>query len=129
MQNVVILLLVGAGGAAGAIVRYSVSLGLKSILGDAFPWGTLAVNLVGCFAFGLIASASENSISPNLKAAMGAGFLGALTTFSTFGVETIARFEEGSLVIAFANISANVGFGLMLAAVGVGVGKSLFVQG
>ncbi len=129
MQNVVLFLMVGLAGAVGAILRFGISQLSKSALGEAFPWGTLLVNLIGCFLLGMIMSVSEESLSPRTKSIVGAGFLGALTTFSTFGLETCLKLEEGAWLLAFSNVLANVLLGLILAGVGIWAGKSWIVAG
>ena len=79
------LLGIALAGAAGALARYGLSGLMHRFLGAAFPWGTLAVNLVGCFLLGLLLEVSRQSgwVSPGFRTIAGIGFLGAFTTFST----------------------------------------------
>jgi len=80
------LLIVAAAGAAGAVGRYALSGWVYELVGDRLPWGTLVVNVVGCFALGYVmhVSLATTAISPAWRLAIGTGFLGAFTTFSTF---------------------------------------------
>jgi CrcB protein len=87
------LLLVAAGGAIGALARYGVGVGAARWLGLAFPWGTLAVNIVGGLAMGILAS----RVGPEqeaLRLALGVGVLGGFTTFSAFSLETVRLMEH-----------------------------------
>ena len=86
------ILLVMAGGSIGALSRYGVSLVAAQLLGTKFPWGTLIVNLSGCFLIGLAFTLAERGLSimnPSIRLFFITGFFGALTTFSTFGLETV----------------------------------------
>lgn len=103
------VMLVASGGAIGAVARWGVSLLCNETLGSRFPWGTLAVNVAGCFALGWLMHSI--SISEAAKLAVGTGFLGAFTTFSTFGVQTVQAWNREP-IIAFANVSANVVLGV-----------------
>ena len=106
--------LLGFSGAIGAIARHSIS-SWANPLTTAIPCGTLLVNVVGCFLLGALACAvglDQNNISPATKLAVGTGFLGSFTTFSTFGVETFERLQRGSVGYALANIALNVVVGL-----------------
>jgi len=111
---------VALGGAFGAVVRHAVSLWCTHALGPRFPWGTLLVNVVGCLLLGWLvqAATSSPSISESVKLALGTGFLGALTTFSTFGVQTLHVWQR-SAALGVLNIAGNIVLGLLAAAVGV----------
>lgn len=88
------ILLLGAGGAVGAILRYLVSGWVQARQGTAFPWGTLAVNVVGCLLIGVLTPlVSEKLVRPEYRTALLVGGLGAFTTFSTFGYETLSLLE------------------------------------
>lgn len=127
------VLLVAVGGSLGALTRYGVGLASAKILGRGFAWGTLAVNVAGCFVMGIVMevmlnleSRSAEAITPAMKLQMALwkqgvaiGFLGALTTFSTFGADTLREFEGGKPLLAIGNVVANLV--LSLAAVWVGV--------
>ena len=121
MQN---LLLVGLGGFMGALLRYSVGgffqQWSKSIH---FPYGTLAVNLLGCLLFGFLSQLAETRgiISSEARAFLFVGLLGAFTTFSTFGNDTVSLFQDGKDFLSFLNI----GLHLILGLSAVWLGKSL----
>lgn len=113
------VLLVASGGAAGAVARYGANLLCAEIFGHRFPWGTFAVNVLGCFLLGvLVQTATLSTVSDATKLAVGTGFLGAFTTFSTFSVETILVWNR-SPVIALANVVASVLVGLIAAIAGI----------
>ena len=116
------LLIVALGGAAGASCRYLVGLACLRYLGDRFAFGTLLVNVAGCFLIGTLmhmaqAHPSRLPVLPHLGATV--GFLGGLTTFSTFGYETVLYIEEQKWLLAGANVLANVILGLLAAYVGL----------
>lgn len=92
------LLAVSAGGAIGSAARYATTLGAARWLGTAFPWGTLAVNVVGSFVVALVLEAVllGSSISPNTRLALTTGFCGGFTTYSTFNYEVLRLVEEGT---------------------------------
>ncbi len=99
------ILLIGAGGAIGALLRYAVSGIAYRIFGASFPWGTLAVNVLGCFFIGLIwAFAEESSVPSTARVFVLTGVLGAFTTFSTFGLETINLFRGGEIALGLVNV-------------------------
>ena len=104
------LLMVGAGGATGAIGRYLLSGWIYSLTGRAFPWGTLAVNLLGSLLMGFLSVwlLERMSLSSEMRALLMVGFLGAFTTFSTFSLETLLLLEEGAVARAGVNIAASV---------------------
>ena len=108
------LLIVGAAGAAGAIGRYALSGWVHDLAGARFPWGTLSVNVLGCFALGYLmhVSLTTTAISPQWRLALGTGFLGAFTTFSTFSYETVREIERGAWGAAGANIALNLALGI-----------------
>ena len=91
-------------GAAGTGARYLIALWAAQRLGSAFPYGTLIVNLVGCFAIGaLMHAALTLSWSPIIRSALTIGFLGGLTTYSSFNYETTRLLEEGAVGAASLN--------------------------
>jgi fluoride exporter len=114
------LLLVLLGGAVGAAARYLTDVTVQRAHGSEFPWGTWTVNVVGSFALGLVAPAGPHW----LVTLAGTGFCGALTTFSTFGYETVRLAEEGRPSLAVANAAASVAAGLTAAALGWWLGTA-----
>ena len=104
------LLMVGAGGAFGAIGRYLLSTWVYSLTGRAFPWGTLAVNLLGSLLMGFLSVwlLERMTVSTEMRALLMVGFLGAFTTFSTFSIETLLLLEEGAGARACVNIAISV---------------------
>jgi fluoride exporter len=102
-------LLVCLFGAAGSGTRYLVSLWAGQKLGTGFPWGTLLVNLAGCFLIVLIMDlALRTTFSPTLRLALTTGFLGGLTTYSSFNYETTRLLQEGATRIAVINLGATL---------------------
>ena len=96
-------------GAAGTGTRYLIALWAAQRFGSAFPFGTLIVNLVGCFAIaGVMDAAVTLSWSPTLRSAITIGFIGGLTTYSSFNYETTRLLEEGALGSAALNAVATV---------------------
>lgn len=91
-------------------MRFLVSTGIYSWLGRGFPYGTLVVNILGSLLMGLLYELflQRLSVSPEVRAVLLVGFLGAFTTFSTFSIETINLIEQGYLIKAIANVFASV---------------------
>jgi CrcB protein len=122
------LLAVGMGGALGALARYGLSgLAHRLYSGD-FPLGTLAVNVLGCVAIGALAWMVEDRqmFGPEARLFVRIGFLGSLTTFSTFGHETFELLRDAEWLPALANVGANVLLGLTGVALGWIGAKALF---
>jgi len=108
-----LLLLVGLGGFLGTITRYGAYLALKPSP-DTFPWATLVVNIVGCFLIGVVYFWSQKqSGSPALwLPVLTTGFLGGLTTFSAFGLESFLLIQNHHYALAAANITASILLGI-----------------
>ena len=96
--------------AAGGLARYYLSGWVYSLLGRAFPYGTFAVNIIGAYFIGLIMELGLRStlIPVTLRLGLTIGFLGGLTTFSTFSFETYKLLEDGQLLVALINVLASV---------------------
>lgn len=108
-------LMVGAGGFVGSVLRFGVNgIVHRWIPSPAFPYGTLAVNVIGCFAIGLLGGLAEarDVIGPGLRLFLFIGLLGGFTTFSTFGFETLALARTAAPVGAVANVVLHVVAGL-----------------
>ncbi len=113
MTNV---LLVGLGGFIGSILRYLVGgAAQQSMKRLDFPYGTLAVNLIGCFIIGILAQYGEarGAFSNESRAFIFFGLLGGFTTFSSFGNDTVNLVRESFVMNALANVGANVVLGLL----------------
>ena len=106
-MNVSLLLAIGTGGFLGAVSRFLLAAGVQKFTGSTFPYGTLTVNVVGSFVIGFLFFYFEQTIAPNQKAMLMTGFLGALTTFSTFSLETVLMLQNGFYLKAFGNVSVN----------------------
>lgn len=121
------VLLVLLGGSIGAVCRYGVNLLAVWLWGSGFPWGTLIVNMVGCLLIGLAFGLAERSlwVTPSVRLFFVTGFLGALTTFSSFAVETVNTANEGLRMAAALNFVANNAGGLLLVLAGLWLAKVL----
>jgi len=119
------ILLIMAGGALGAALRYASGVGLVRLLGKDFPYGTLFVNVFGSFLLGFftVLLAQRVSISDDLRLALTIGLLGAFTTFSTFSLETVQLFEHGAYVKAAANIVLNLSLTILAVMLGMTLAK------
>lgn len=102
-----ILLAVGAGGFFGAILRFLMSGWVQKFSPVLFPVGTLSVNVIGSFVIGFAALYFESVVAPHQKAVVITGMLGALTTFSTFSLETVTMLQGGLWGRAAANVTLN----------------------
>ena len=115
---------VAIGGALGAITRFGIAELARRYLGQSFPIGTLIANLTGCFLIGILLG-SGNDKSEAFRLGVGVGFLGALTTFSTFGLETIRHINEEEWFYAIGNVLANVILGLTFVTIGIAISKKM----
>lgn len=115
------VLLVAVGGAAGAVARFLVTKASVTYLGTAFPYSTLAVNIVGSFILGVIAGMALGRIAvpETVRLLVGVGFCGAFTTFSTFAVETLV---DRSMEIMVLNVTLNNILSIGAAALGLYIG-------
>jgi len=101
---------IASGGAIGALLRFWISNGVYSVIGRDFPYGTLAVNIIGSFAMGIgfILLVERAALAPEWRAFLLVGLLGALTTFSTFSIETLNLIEAGAILKAGLNMMLSV---------------------
>ena len=114
------LIAIAIGGAVGALLRFGVSSGIYAVLGRGFPYGTLAVNVLGSFLMGfLYIFFLERLVSNELRAIILIGFLGAFTTFSTFSIETINLLSDGEQTKALLNIFLSVSLCLLATWLGI----------
>ena len=120
------LVAIALGGALGAVLRHSVSSWVQLNSNSSFPWGTLTVNLVGCFFIGLLFQFFEFSpLSQNQRAFIFTGLLGAFTTFSTYGLDIVKLIQAGNLSSALLKLAASNGVGILLVFVGIGFGRAI----
>jgi len=113
------MLLVGVGGACGSILRFLVSRAAVMLGATAWPWGTLGVNVVGCFAAGFaLAKLAAAPTDHPWRLFIGVGVLGGLTTFSAFSVETLALTQQDRWGAAAISVAANVAGSLLAAGAG-----------
>jgi fluoride exporter len=98
------------GGALGSGARYLVAGWAFRVLGPGFPWGTLAVNVVGSFAVGLLmhVGLTTGLLSPTVRVALTTGVMGGFTTYSTFSYETVVYLQGGAWVLGTLNVAATV---------------------
>ncbi len=107
-MNLSLLLFIGVGGFLGAVSRYILSSFVQKQFDILFPIGTLSVNVLGSFIIGFMALFFQNIIEPEYKALVMTGFLGALTTFSTFSLENVDMLQDGDYGRVILNIFLNV---------------------
>ncbi len=113
------ILIVAAGGGLGATFRYLLSEIIYRFTNPTFPWGTLTVNLIGCYLIGLVWQYSEMYLlSTGTRIFILTGILGAFTTFSTFSLETLTLLRDGEIKLAILNQIVSVSFGLILVIAG-----------
>ena len=115
------LLLIAAFGAIGTLARYGLQGLVQVRTGGTFPYGTLLINLSGCFLLGLIGQLTLNRmvIPPDWRVAIAVGFFGGYTTFSSFGWETAKMLEDGEWLPATTYVAASVVIGLLLSVAGI----------
>jgi CrcB protein len=121
------VLLIAAGGAAGALARYWASKGTALLLGGEFPYGTLVVNVSGCLAMGFlyIYLVERGDFGAEWRAALLIGFLGAYTTFSSFSIETLNLVEAGHALPALMNVLLSLSLCLMSCWAGIIIGRAI----
>lgn len=118
------LFLVASGGGIGAMSRYAVQVWLARSIGTGFPWGTLVVNFVGCFLAGLLFGLAERSrmLTPEMRLFLITGYIGSLTTFSAFALETVNAGRADMTLQPLINIMANTVGCLFLTYLGLRLG-------
>lgn len=110
-------MLIGVAGAVGALLRVGLTHAATRFWEHDFPYGTLLVNVIGCGLIGFFYH-EATGLSQESRMILGSGFLGALTTFSAFGHDTVERLGDGRLGWALLNVSANLALGLAAVALG-----------
>ncbi|MFZ1081308.1 MAG: fluoride efflux transporter CrcB [Candidatus Kryptoniota bacterium] len=117
--------LVFIGGGIGAVFRYLLAGWIYRVIGTDFPYGTLVVNVLGCFVIGLFLMMAENRflISPSVRTFIAVGIIGGFTTFSTFNFETLELLKNGTFALGLLNIGASIVLGLSATWVGAIIGR------
>ena len=115
------------GGAAGTVARYLLGGAVYRVLGTSFPYGTLVVNVSGCFILGILASLANKKfmLNPDARLLLMIGFCGAFTTFSTLIFESDNLLKNGQAMCAFSNIFVSVILGFLLFRLGSLLGEVL----
>ncbi len=121
------VVLVALGGAIGSVARYGVGALAAQLLGPAFPWGTLFVNLSGSFLIALVmhVALAGTAISLELRIFLTTGLVGGFTTYSSFNYETLALIDQRSYGLAGLNLSATVVGCLLAGVLGLAAGRAL----
>lgn len=121
------LIAIAAGGALGAVMRFSMTHGVHRLVSRDFPYGTLAVNVLGSLLIGLlfVLFLEKWTVSVIWRSALMVGVIGGFTTFATFSIETLTLIESGALAKAFANILLSVVLCLGATWIGISLGRQL----
>ena len=121
-----IILLIGLGSFLGGISRYLVTIYIHNRYLSNFPFGTLAVNVIGCFLIGLVYGITEKgNLSAEWRIFLATGILGGFTTFSSFSLETITLLREKEYLYAFSNLGLSIFLGLAATLAGIFLIKSI----
>ncbi len=125
------ILLVMAGGSLGAAGRYLISLGAVRLLGPGLSWGTFIANMIGCFLIGVCFALIDRLplLTPAMRLFFMTGFLGALTTFSTYALEVVESIRGGGFLVAALTFVANNLGGIVLVLAGMWLVQILFKGG
>jgi len=118
-------ILIAFAGLAGTLLRYWLSGYVARQYGETFPWGTMAVNLIGCFVTGAVFYATEERflINPTVRTVILIGLLGGFTTFSSYGLQTFTLLRDGEFGLATLNVVTSNVLGLFMVWVGYALGK------
>jgi CrcB protein len=120
-------LLIAVFGAAGAVSRYWLDGRVSELVHGQFPWGTFVVNILGAFALGLLVALTTERLlpHPHWRVALGIGFLGSFTTFSTYTYESVKLAEDGAMGLALLDSVGMLAVGLLAAFTGLALGRTL----
>ena len=121
------ILLIGLAGLTGTLLRYGLSGSIARHYGETFPWGTIVVNLVGCFVTGAVFNLTQERflVNPTARTVILVGLLGGFTTFSSYGLQTFSLLRDGEFGLAILNVAVSNLLGLLMVWVGYGVVKVL----
>lgn len=115
------LMMIALGGALGAVSRFLLGNAVSKAIGSALPYGTFVINVIGCFAMGLLMTliVDREMLPAAWRLFLCVGFLGGFTTFSSFGYEALMMLTEGRLLAVLAYVGGSVALGLVAAGLGV----------
>ena len=122
MQKTILIALAGL---AGTLLRYWLSEAVSSRYGETFPWGTIAVNVIGCLVTGVVFALTEEGslVSPTVRAVLMIGLLGGFTTFSAYGLQTFTLLRDGEFGLALLNVAMSNVLGMCMVWVGYVLGR------
>ncbi len=119
-MNISTLASVMIGGSVGALLRYTISFTIHNNTNSSFPWGTFAVNIVGSFLIGVLWQFfNSHPISPHMRSMLITGGLGALTTFSTYSLDTVILLQNGQIKLGLMNTAISVALSLIAVWMGI----------
>ncbi len=119
-------LAIASGGAIGAVARYSLSTGVSRLTGSMFPWGTFAVNVLGCCILGFLFGLTGHPLlSRNTRGFLAVGFTGAFTTFSTFALEAVTLMERREYLAAAGYAGGSLTAGIVSCLLGIAAARAL----
>ena len=121
-------IVIAVGGAFGAISRFWITTNVDKLYPATYPWGTFIVNLIGCFFIGLlfVLFSEKLLLADNVRSLLVVGFLGAMTTFSTFSLDALLLIEQGQYGIAFSYLLGSVVVCLIATFAGINIARILF---
>ena len=120
-------IMIGLAGLLGTLLRYWLAGFVARQYGEAFPWGTLVVNLIGCLVTGAMFSLTDERLvmSPTARTVLLIGLLGGFTTFSAYGLQTFMHLRDGEFGLALLNVATSNIFGLFMVWIGYVLGRAL----
>ena len=121
------IILIGLGGLIGTLLRYGLSGLVARNYGETFPWGTMVVNILGCFLAGAMFNLTQERflVNPTVRTVILIGLLGGFTTFSSFGLQTFTLLRDGEFSLAILNVAVSNVLGLLMVWAGYGLVKAL----